>query len=296
MERQQFLKLLGLGIVASAGGALSLKTFASSIKDTKDSEKKMPALFLGHGSPMNTIEDNAFTRAIRKLGEEITPRPRAVLCISAHWLTKGTYVQGEPNPQMIYDMSGFPDKLYKFKYPAPGFPEGAREVQEVVKKTPVGLDTEWGFDHGNYSVMTHLFPKADIPVFQLSIDYYKPMSYHFELAQELSALRRKGILIVGSGNITHNLRVNEFGNENAKPYDWAVEFDHTMKTYLDEGNYQGLIDYEKLGKIAKLAHPEPSHYIPLIYSAALQEKGDTISYPYDKIEYGTFSMRCVKIG
>jgi len=296
MERQHFLKVLGMSILGTAGGALSLKTFASGIKDTEDSETKMPALFLGHGSPMNTIEVNDFTQRLNKLGKEISPRPRAILCISAHWLTKGTFVQAQAHPQMVYDMYGFPAELYKFRYPAPGSPETAKEVKELVKKTEVQLDTEWGYDHGNYSVMTHLYPNADIPVFQLSIDYHKPMEYHYELAQELVALRKKGILIIGSGNITHNLRVNEFGNENAKPYDWAVEFDHTMKTYLDDNNYQGLIDYEKLGKIAKLAHPEPSHYIPLIYSAALREKGDTISYPYDKILYGTFSMRCVKIG
>lgn len=294
MERKDFLKLAGLGITATAGG-LSFKSFAEEAHALENSETKMPVLFIGHGSPMNAIEDNAVTRAMKKLGTEL-PKPKAVLVISAHWLTRGTQVLSAAKPKMIYDMYGFPEALYKVKYEAPGAPDFATEVKNTATKTSIGLSDDWGFDHGNWSVMTHLFPKADIPVFQLSIDYHKPAKYHYELAQELAKLREKGILIIGSGNMTHNLGDFDISNENGTPKDWALEFDSKMKGFLDNHDHQSIVDYEKLGKIAKLSHPEPSHFQPLLYAIGFQGKDDKITYPHEGIMYGTMSMRNVKIG
>ncbi|TND00460.1 MAG: extradiol ring-cleavage dioxygenase class III protein subunit B [Bacteroidetes bacterium] len=294
MERKDFIKLAGLGIVASAGG-LGFKSFAEEAASLKDAETKMPALFIGHGSPMNAIEDNAVTRALKKLGTEL-PRPKAVLVVSAHWLTRGTHVLSAAKPKMIYDMYGFPDALYKVKYEAPGSPEFAKTVKETSAKTEIKLNDEWGFDHGNWSVMTHLFPKADIPAFQLSIDYHKSPQYHYDLAAELAKLRQKGILVIGSGNMTHNLGDFDISSEDGKPKDWALEFDTKMKNFLDSHDHTSIINYEKLGKIAKLSHPEPSHFQPLLYAIGMQGKDEKLSYPHEGIVYGTMSMRCVKIG
>ncbi|KAA3609699.1 MAG: 4,5-DOPA dioxygenase extradiol [Calditrichaeota bacterium] len=259
------------------------------------SDLKMPVLFVGHGSPMNAIEENDFTRTLNKLGVDL-PHPKAILCISAHWATRGTFVNISPKPKMIYDMYGFPKELYEVQYKANGSPETAREIQELISSTNVQSDTEWGFDHGNWSVMTRLFPQANIPLFQMSIDYYKPMSYHYELAKQLKALRKKGVLIIGSGNITHNLQVVDIHDINAKPRDWTLEFDSVIKKFIDDKDHQGLINYQHIGKSAQLAVPEPSHYFPLIYTVALQEKDEESSYFYEKFHYGTLSMRGLKIG
>lgn len=268
-------------------------TFANLFKDEKsDPETKMPVLFCAHGSPMNAIENNSFTRSLKTLGSSL-PRPKAILCISAHWLTRGTYVNVSPQPKMIYDMHGFPDELYRVKYSSIGAPQIANEIQNRVTSTKVLSDTEWGYDHGNWSIMRHLFPGADIPVFQMSLDYNQPMQYHYDLAKELLFLRSKGVLIVGSGNITHNLRLFDSSNINVTPTDWALEFDELIKKAIDEGDHSTLIKYSLL-KNSSTAVPEPSHYLPLIYISALRERGDVASYPYEGFHYGSFSMRCLK--
>ena len=251
---------------------------------------KMPALFIGHGSPMNAIEMNDFTKTLLKLGSEL-PKPKAVLCISAHWLTKGTFVNVSPQPKMIYDMYGFPEELYQVQYSAPGSPETAEEVRKLITNTDVHPDEEWGFDHGNWSILKWLFPKVDVPVFQMSIDYHKPMQYHYELAEELRVLREKGVLIIGSGNLTHNLRVVHFEDKNSPPENWTFEFDSKIKLFLDKKDHKKIIEYEKLGAASKLAVPEPSHFIPLIYTIGLQDDDEQVSYFYDQFEYGTLSMR-----
>lgn len=258
-------------------------------------KKCMPVLFVGHGSPMNAIEQNEFTLTLQKLGRKL-PRPKVVLCISAHWLTSGTFVNISPKPKMIYDMYGFPDELYRIEYPAPGSPTTAQELVAVARKSRITPDNDWGFDHGNWSVMKWLFPEADIPVFQISIDYKKPMRYHYELAQELSFFREKDVLIISSGNLTHNLRVVDFSGKDAPVQDWALEFDSEIKSSLDDGNHDRIIDYESHGTAARLTVPEPSHFIPLIYAIGLQHKDEPVSCFYEKFEYGTLSMRSLIIG
>lgn len=256
------------------------------------SGEKMPVLFIGHGSPMNAIEDNDFTRTLRALGQKL-PKPKAILVISAHWLTRGTWVQVAERPKMIYDMYGFPKPLYEVQYPAPGTPEFARQTKAIVTHANIMEDHEWGFDHGNWSVLVHLFPQADVPVFQLSIDYYKPAEWHYELARQLQALRHKGVLIIGSGNLTHNLRMVDFHDIDASPRDWALEFDQRIKAFLEDRNDKAVVEYEKLGRAAQLAVPEPSHYLPLVYAVGLHDDKDEVIYPYDKFHYGTLSMRSV---
>lgn len=255
----------------------------------------MPVLFCAHGSPMNALADNNFTLSMNRVGEEI-PRPKAILCISAHWTTKGTFLQISPNPKMIYDMYGFPPELYKVNYPASGSPETAQEIMNKISVPSIFPDSDWGFDHGCWSILKHLFPKADIPVFELSINYYQPIQFHYDLAKQLTWLRMKGILIIGSGNITHNLQKVNFSNEFAAPSDWTQEFDSAIKHFVDTRNHKSLIEYEKIGTSAKLSIPEPSHYIPLIYAAALDDKNEEISYFYEGFEYETLSMRCIKFG
>lgn len=291
MKRSNFIKQLSLGTL----GMITLNTWAKEINKLADGEQKIPALFIGHGSPMNAIERNDFTKTLQNLGQKLT-RPKAILCISAHWITKGTFVDVSPNPKMIYDMYGFPKELYEIKYPVRGSPYFANEITKLVTTTTIRKNTDWGLDHGTWSVLKHLFPKADVPTFQLSINYNQSMQYHFDLARQLKALRKKGVLIVGSGNLTHNLSIVDLTDINAKPADWAVDFDSKIKQHIDNRNYKGIINYQKIGNPAKLAVPEPSHYIPLIYTLALQDKEDEISYFYDKFHYGTLSMRCVKVG
>lgn len=292
MDRKDFLKAIAFLPLASAAMKLNeLKILTDPFPGTA----LMPVLFLGHGSPMNAIEDNAFTQSLKKLGASL-PRPAAILVVSAHWLTKGTFVSVAPQPKMIYDMYGFPEELYKVKYPAPGAPGFAKDVKALVKSVSVQEDKEWGFDHGLWSVLIHLFPKADIPVFELSMDYHKPMQYHYDLAKELVQLRKKGVLVVGSGNITHNLRKFDMNNPSAKPVEWAHEFDEKIKKFLDSHDHKGIIDYRKLGTVAELSHPEPSHFLPLLYAIGLQDKSEALTYPHEGFTYGSFSMRCVKIG
>jgi len=257
---------------------------------------KMPVLFLGHGSPMNAIEENQFVAGFRNIAKTL-PEPNAILCISAHWFTKGTKVTAMEMPRTIHDFGGFPRELFEVQYPAPGSPDLAVETKELLLPTEVELDREWGLDHGAWSVIKHLYPDANIPVIQLSIDYSKPTQFHFDLAKKLSDLRKKGILIIGSGNIVHNLRLVDFYNFDKENYgyDWAVEAREKVNEFLLDENFQALIDYEKLGKALQLAIPTPEHYLPLIYTLGLKEKQEELSLFNDKLLGGSLSMTSVKI-
>ena len=232
----------------------------------------MPVLFLGHGSPMNAIEENEFVSAFRKLGEELV-RPNAILCISAHWETNGTFVTAMQNPPTIHDFGGFPQELFNVQYPAKGSPELAIETKKIITKTEVGLDDKWGLDHGAWSVIKHVYPNADIPVIQMSIDYSQPAKYHYELAKEISSLRQKGVLIIGSGNMVHNLRLVAWNKLNEQyAFDWAIEANEKMKSHILSGDHQKLIDFKSQGKAFDLAIPTPEHYLPLLYTLALKEE------------------------
>lgn len=266
------------------------------ISSTFSNTEKMPVLFLGHGSPMNAIEENQFVAGFRNLAKTL-PQPNAILCISAHWFTKGTKVTAMEMPRTIHDFGGFPKELFAVQYPAQGSPELAIDTKELLLPTEVELDHEWGLDHGAWSVIKHLYPEANVPIIQLSIDYSKSPQYHFELAQKLSALRKKGILIIGSGNIVHNLRLVDFYNMDVDNYgfDWAIEAREKVNTYLLDGNFQALIDYDKLGTALQLAIPTPEHYLPLIYTLGLKEKQEELSLFNDKLLGGSLSMTSVKL-
>ncbi len=257
----------------------------------------MPVLFLGHGSPMNAIEENEFVAGFRKMGKEV-PKPSAILCISAHWETNGTYVTAMKHPKTIHDFGGFPQALFDVQYPAPGSPNLAKETQNLVTKTEVGLENNWGLDHGAWSVIKHLYPDADVPVIEMSIDRSKPSQYHYELAKELASLRNKGVLIIGSGNMVHNLRMVAWNklNEVNYGYDWAIEASENMKKFILEGNHKSLINYRSQGKSFKLAIPTPEHYLPLLYALALQGEKEQVSLFNDKLVAGSLTMTSLKIG
>ena len=259
--------------------------------------EKMPVLFLGHGSPMNAIEENQFVQGFRNISREI-PKPNAILCISAHWFTNGTFVTAMLNPKTIHDFYGFPKELFEVNYPAPGSPELARETAELLLPEIVEEDHSWGLDHGAWSVIRHLYPNAEIPVIQLSIDYTKPPQYHFDLAKKLQKLREKGILIIGSGNIVHNLRMVDWKNINTvgAGWDWAVEAREKTNNWLLDGNFQNLIDYQRQGVALQTAVPSPDHYLPLIYSLGLKEKSENLSLFNDELIGGSLSMTSVRIG
>ncbi len=254
-----------------------------------------PALFVGHGNPMNVLYDNAYTKSLSLLGSSFV-KPKAILVISAHWLTRETFVSTSLNPETIYDFGGFPPEMYQIVYPAKGSPEFAKLVQNEVKKTIVVADPEMGLDHGAWTILKHIYPNADVPVFELSIDFYKSPRWHYELAQELKVLRKKGILIIGSGNITHNLRRAKFDVPDSQVDDWAIEFDEIVKAKILSNDHEALIDYMNLGKSASLAVPTNDHYLPLLYTLGLQEKGEAISFPYEGFQNANVSMRCLKIG
>ncbi|MBP1225502.1 4,5-DOPA dioxygenase extradiol [Flavobacterium sp. 1355] len=267
-----------------------------SISSTFSNTDKMPDLFLGHGSPMNAIEENQFVTGFRDLAKTL-PQPNAILCISAHWFTKGTKVTSMQMPRTIHDFGGFPQALFDVQYPAKGSPELAFETKKILEPVTVDLDEHWGLDHGAWSVIKHLYPNADVPVIQLSIDYTKSGQYHFELAQKLQALRYKGVLIIGSGNIVHNLRLVDFRNFDKDNYgfDWAIEARETVNNYLLHGNFQPLIDFEKMNKAVQLAIPTPDHYLPLLYTLGLKDKADELELFNDKLLAGSLSMTSVKI-
>ncbi|HEY1019534.1 MAG TPA: 4,5-DOPA dioxygenase extradiol [Sediminibacterium sp.] len=256
----------------------------------------MPVLFLGHGSPMNAIEENEFVQGFRETGKTI-PQPSAILCISAHWETRGTFITAMEKPRTIHDFGGFPRALFDVQYPAPGDPLLARETQGLITKTTVGLDESWGLDHGAWSVIKHLYPAADVPVIEMSIDHYQTPQYHYELAKELVALRRKGVLIIGSGNMVHNLRMVAWDklNADAYGYDWAIEASEQMKQYIRTGDHQQLIRFRSQGRAFDLAIPTAEHYMPLLYTLALQEKDEQVSFFNDKPVGGSLTMTSVRI-
>jgi len=256
------------------------------------SEVRMPAFFLGHGSPMNAIEDNEFSRAWIEAGRSV-PRPQAILCVSAHWETAGSQVTAMDQPRTIHDFYGFPRQLYEMRYPAPGSPGLARLIQETVRTASVGPDHDWGLDHGTWSVLCRLFPGADIPVVQLSLDHTQGPAFHYELGKELRPLRHKGVLIVGSGNIVHNLGLLAWQDV---AYDWALDFDDRIKQSILAGDHQPVIHYDQLGQSARLAVPTNEHYLPLLYALAVQEPDDQVSFFAAKVTMGSVSMRSLRIG
>lgn len=258
---------------------------------------RMPVLFLGHGSPMNAIEENEFVTGWRNIGKTL-PEPNAILCVSAHWETRGTYVTSMKMPKTIHDFGGFPLELYDVQYPAPGSPELALETKSMIRKVTVGLDDKWGLDHGCWSVIKHLYPKADIPVIQMSLDYYQSPQYHYDLAKELSPLREKGVLIVGSGNIVHNLGLIAWGKpgEPGFGYDWAIEANEKIKKFVLLNDHKSLIDYKSMGRAFNLAVPTPDHYLPLLYSLALKEENEAVNIFNDKAVMGSLTMTSFKIG
>lgn len=260
------------------------------------STDKLPVLFLGHGSPMNAIEENEFVQGFRKVGKEIQ-RPAAVIVVSAHWETRGTFVTAMEMPRTIHDFGGFPKDLYEVQYPAPGNPELAKETKSIIKNTEVGLDDQWGLDHGAWSVVKHMYPDADIPVIELSLDYRQAPQFHYELAKELSPLRSKGVLIIGSGNMVHNLRMVDWSrlDEIDYGYDWALEASEKMKKIIFSGDHRQLINYHSLGKEFEIAIPTPEHFLPLLYVLALKEKNEEVSLFNDKAVGGSLTMTSVKI-
>lgn len=292
MNRKNFITLLSGGIAMA-----SIQPFYDWTKGLGEQEEKMPVLFIGHGSPMNAIEDNIFSKRWQQMGKEI-PTPKAVVVVSAHWLTKGTMVTAMPNPKTIHDFGGFPQALFDVQYPAPGSPELATEIQKLITNPAVELDHDWGLDHGTWSVVKHMYPDADIPVLQLSIDYYKPAAYHYELAKQLLTLRKKGVLIIGSGNMVHNLRMVAWDKLNEPEYgfDWALEMNDVFKNKILNGFHKELIQYEKLHKAATLAIPTPDHYYPLLYILALRTDNDKVEFFNDKAVGGSLTMTSVKIG
>jgi 4,5-DOPA dioxygenase extradiol len=257
--------------------------------------EKMPVLFVGHGSPMNAIENNVFSRVWRTVGVTL-PRPKFILCISAHWETQGARVTGMDKPRTIHDFGGFPQALFEAQYPAPGSPWLAQEIKNTLKNIEVGLDEDWGLDHGCWSILKQMYPAADIPVVQLSLDYTKPGPEHYALAKELAPLRQKGVLILGSGNMVHNLRRVMFKSNNFKDFnqpfglDWAIEANDLFKQLIDENRHAELADYSLLGNAVRLAVPTPEHYLPLLYALALKQDDETVVYFNDQPVGGSLTM------
>lgn len=255
----------------------------------------LPAVFFGHGNPLNAVTANAYTESWRRIGEEV-PRPRAILSISAHWFVPGTGVTVSTAPRTIHDFGGFPRALYEVRYPAPGDPDLARRVRALLAPTPVSLDDSWGLDHGTWSVLTHVYPAADVPVVQLSIDETRPASFHFEVGRRLAPLRDEGVLIVGSGNLVHNLHAYAWGRHVQEPYDWAVRFEARAKGLLAAGEMEPLIAYERLGPEARLSIPTPDHYLPLLYVIGTRQERENVSFPVEGVDGGSISMLAVQVG
>jgi 4,5-DOPA dioxygenase extradiol len=255
----------------------------------------LPAIFFGHGNPMNALAENAYTAAWRQIGKQ-KPRPKAILAISAHWFVPGTGVTISAAPRTIHDFGGFPRELYQVQYPAPGDPGLARRVQEMLRPVPVKSDNSWGLDHGTWSVLKHVYPEADIPVVQISIDETEPAIFHFEIGRRLAALRAEGTLIVGSGNLVHNLHTYAWGRHMPEPYDWAVRFEKEAREMMIAGEYKPLIGYENLGPEAQLSIPTPDHYLPLLYVLGSRQRGESVTFPVEGVDGGSISMLAVQVG
>jgi 4,5-DOPA dioxygenase extradiol len=259
----------------------------------------MPAIFFGHGNPLNALRRNTYTESWAALGSSL-PRPQAILCISAHWYVTGSAVTAMAAPRTIHDFGGFPRELYQVQYPAPGSPELATRVCDLLAPISVGLDHNWGLDHGTWSVLCHVFPDADIPVVQLSIDETQPAEFHYQLAQRLAPLRDEGILVIGSGNIVHNLHTYAWGQHEVEPFDWAVRFEQEARKFLIDGNDMQLVGYESLGGTlghdALLSVPTPEHYLPLIYVLGLRRPDDRATFPVAGFDGGSISMLAVHFG
>ena len=257
--------------------------------------KTLPAIFFGHGNPMNALADNAWTQGWAKVGSQL-PKPEAVLCISAHWYIPGVAVTSMEHPRTIHDFGGFPRELFEVQYPAPGSPELAARVNDLLGGDVAMDDRHWGLDHGTWSVLCHVFPESEVPVVQLSINETEPATFHYELAKKLSPLRDEDVLVIGSGNLIHNLHTYAWGNAKREPFDWALRFEGTARRLIEERDHAPLIDYESLGEDALLSAPTPDHYLPLIYILALQREGDEVSFPVEGFDGGSVSMTTVQIG
>lgn len=253
--------------------------------------QSMPALFLGHGNPMLAIEPNPFAEVWQQLGQSL-PRPRAILMISAHWYTRGTAITAMAQPRTIHDFGGFPQALFEVQYPAPGDPQLAQQIQQLLAPLPVVLDQGWGLDHGCWALLKHIYPAADIPVLQLAIDATQPPAFHYQLGQQIAALRQQGVLLIGSGNVVHNLSQAEFG-DNVPPLPWAVEYELWAKAQIQQGAHQPLIDYLTSHPAARLASPSPEHYLPLLYILGAQLPGDVVLFPTEGIDLAAISMLSV---
>ena len=254
---------------------------------------RMPAIFFGHGNPMNAIEDNHYTRAWRAIGDAM-PRPKAVVSISAHWYLPATLVTAMDHPRTIHDFGGFPRPLYEVRYPAPGDPELAAQIQELLAPAVVGADAQWGLDHGTWSVLCHVFPDAQVPVVQLSIDERQPADFHYEIGQRLAPLRDEGVLIVGSGNLVHNLHAYAWGRHPVEPFDWAVRFEKQARALLLDRDHEELVAYETLGRDATLSAPTPDHFLPLLYVMGASVEDDAVTFPVEGIDGGSVSMLTVQ--
>lgn len=271
--------------------------FKNFTETLNEQEHLMPVFFIGHGSPMNGIQDNEFSRHWAQISKEI-PKPKAVLVISAHWYTRGTFITAMDFPETIHDFGGFPEALYEVQYPAPGDPSLAKETASLIHSSHAELTHEWGLDHGTWSIVRHMYPDANIPVLQLSIDYTKGGQDHYNLSKEIVKLRKKGVLIIGSGNLVHNLRMVAWDKLGIPGYgyDWAIKINNTFKELIVNGEHDRLIRYENLGKEALMAIPTPEHYLPLIYTLGLKEKNDTVSFFNDKAVGGSLTMTSLRIG
>ncbi len=255
----------------------------------------LPAVFFGHGNPMNALQDNVYTRGWRAVGEKLPP-PRAILAISAHWCVRGSGVTISMAPETLHDFGGFPPELFAVRYPAKGDMALALRVQELLSPVPVSLDRSWGLDHGTWSVLKHVYPNADVPVVQLSIDGTQPPQFHFDVGRRLAQLREEGVLIVGSGNLVHNLRTYAWGSEDAPPYEWAARFEAEAKGLITAGDVAPLINYQEMGQDARLSVPTPEHYLPLLYVLGTQRQNEAITFPVTGMEGGSISMLTAQVG
>ena len=256
---------------------------------------RMPAIFFGHGNPMNALHDNDWTRGWGALGRRL-PRPRAVLAISAHWYLPGTAVTTAAQPRTIHDFGGFPRELYDVRYPAPGAPNLAERVRALLRPLEVRADSAWGLDHGTWSVLRHVFPAADVPVVQLSIDESPPPTFHYELGRSLRSLRDEGVLLIGSGNVVHNLHSYAWGRHPMEPFDWAKRFEQSARELIMRGDHASLVNYEALGRDAELSVPTPEHYLPLLYVLGASDEGDSVTFPVEGLDGGSISMLSVQFG